>query len=47
LLSVEGRSVSDADLTEAAAKGGPHVTRGFRAFIASWKETEIARAKSR
>jgi hypothetical protein len=47
ILAADGHLVWDADLLEAARDSGPHVTRGFQAFIAAWKETQTARPQER
>ena len=45
LLQARGVSPDDAEIRDAAKKAGPHVERGFRAFVDAWRASQIARRK--
>jgi hypothetical protein len=47
LLQARDISVQDARLREAARKAGPHVERGFAAFVEAWRESQLARSQPR
>jgi hypothetical protein len=47
LLQGRGVSVQDAEIREAARRAGPQVERGFEAYAAAWRESQIARSQRR
>jgi hypothetical protein len=42
LLKASGADLEDAALESAAKQAGPHVERGFRAFLSAWRAGETA-----
>jgi hypothetical protein len=44
LLQARGIAVNDPAVLDAARKAGAHVERGFRAYLAAWRASQIARA---
>ena len=45
LLNASGADLNDAELRAAAKQAGPHVERGFRAFLEAWRTGEVARSQ--
>jgi hypothetical protein len=43
LLKASGANLLDAELRAAVKQAGPHVERGFRAFLNAWRACEVAR----
>ena len=45
LLNASGADLYDSNLRAAAEQAGPHVERGFRAFLEAWRAGEVARSQ--
>jgi hypothetical protein len=43
LLKASGADLDDAEFRAAIKQAGPHVERGFRAFLEGWRAREVAR----
>jgi hypothetical protein len=47
LLQARGVRVQDAEVQEAARQAGAQVERGFQAYAAAWRESQLARGNAR
>jgi hypothetical protein len=45
LLTASGADLNDGGFRIAVKQAGPHVDRGFRAYIDAWREREVARSR--
>jgi hypothetical protein len=45
LLKASGADLLDAEIRAAVKQAGPHVERGFRAFLDAWRVRELARSQ--
>lgn len=43
ILHKKGASLLEPAVRDAARKAGPHVERGFEAFVLAWRESQVAR----
>jgi hypothetical protein len=47
LLHARGVALDDAAVRPAARQAGPHVERGIQAYLAAWRDSQIARSQVR